>query len=86
MKQTLEVLKLLAGLIPTIVALVRAIEEALPEKGQGAEKLAYVRTMIEKAYTAVKDAAVPFAELWPHIEWTVAFLVGVYNRTGAWRK
>jgi hypothetical protein len=84
--KVVEIAKIAASLIPVVVGAVKAIEEALPEKGQGAEKLAIVRQMIEAAFAAIQGVSVTFAEVWPTVERLVAALVALFNKTGAFRK
>jgi hypothetical protein len=68
-------LKLLISLLPTLISLVKTIEIALPEKGNGATKLAMVREIL----TALNDG-VPAA--WPMIETTINAIVKAFNLTG----
>jgi hypothetical protein len=82
----IELFKLLAALLPTIMACVRAVEEALPDSGKGAEKLRAIRELIEAAWNSVQAASIPFAEAWPLIEKAVAAVVGLFNRTGVFAK
>lgn len=71
----MQTLLLIAQLIPAIIALIKAIEEALPSAGFGSEKLAAVREILENTYAGVK-------EIWPIIEKVIAVLVGLFNKTG----
>lgn len=75
MEKLLTILKLL----PAIIAAIKAIEEAIPEGGKGAEKLAAVRGIIE----AVDASA---AALWPQIAATVGVLVTLFNSAGVFKK
>ena len=75
MEKLLTILKLL----PAIIAAIKAIEEAIPMAGKGAEKLQAVREIIE----TVDSAA---ATLWPQIAATVTVLVTLFNKTGAFAK
>jgi len=84
--RAIEVAKVAASLIPAVVAAVKAIEEALPEKGQGAEKLALVRQMIEQVFATVQGVSITFAELWPTVERLIAGFVALFNKLGQFRK
>lgn len=66
-------------LIPSIIKVIQAIEEALPQAGIGAEKLAAIRQMLEVMYEGITD-------LWPTIEKIIAILVTLFNKTGAFEK
>lgn len=66
-------------LLPAIIAAIKAIEEAVPGQGQGEQKLAAVRGIIEAV-----DAGV--AQLWPQIASTIGVLVGLFNKSGVFKK
>lgn len=63
------------GYIPSIIAVIKAIEEAIPGKGQGEAKLAALREMLE----AIDGG---FATAWPTVQKIVAVLVTLFNKTG----
>ena len=65
----------LLQLIPSIIAAIKAIEEAIPGKGQGEAKLAAIREILESVSGQV-------ATLWPFIEKAISVLVALFNRTG----
>ena len=75
----MEKLLIILKLLPAIIAAIKAIEEAIPAAGKGAEKLQAVREIIETV-----DASV--AALWPQISAVVAVLVGLMNKTGVFAK
>ena len=65
----------LLQLLPAIITAIRAIEEAIPGKGQGEMKLAAIREILESVSGQV-------ATLWPFIEKAISVLVALFNRTG----
>lgn len=65
-------------LIPALIAAMRAIEEAIPGTGKGEEKLAAIRGILE----AVDSGA---SKYWPQIQSVIGVLVGLFNRTGAFK-
>ena len=69
----------LLQLLPAIITALKAIEEAIPQPGQGAAKLAALRAILEGVSTQV-------ASLWPVIEKAVSVLVGLFNATGVFAK
>jgi len=75
----MEKLIIILKLLPAIIAAVKAIEEAIPAAGKGAEKLQAVREIIE----AVDQAA---GTLWPQIASVIATVVGLLNTTGVFKK
>jgi len=75
----MQVLLLIAQLIPALIAMIKAIEEALPIAGMGSEKLAAVRQIIETAFEGAK-------ETWPVIEKVIGILVTLFNSTGVFGK
>lgn len=75
MNNVLLVLKLL----PAIIEAIKAIEAAIPGKGQGEAKLAAVRGILEAADSTMTT-------LWPTIEKVVGVLVGLFNKTGTFSR
>ncbi len=69
----------LLQLLPAIITALKAIEEAIPQPGQGAAKLAALRGILE----GVSSQA---TSLWPAIEKAVSVLVGLFNATGVFQK
>lgn len=74
----LENIKLMIHLLPLVTQMIRAAEQAVPERGQGQAKLALVRELLELA-----DAGLTTA--WPLIEKMIGVLVRTYNATGVFR-
>lgn len=83
--QAFQTIRLVLSLLPMILDVVRAIEAALPEGGNGAEKLALVRETIAAGYAIATDAVASFETVWPALEKTVAAAVALFNATGAFR-
>ena len=69
----------LLQLLPAIITAIRAIEEAIPGKGLGEQKLAAIREILEAASGQV-------ALFWPLIEKAIGVLVGLFNKTGVFSK
>ena len=69
----------LLQLLPAIITAIRAIEEAIPGKGLGEQKLAAIREILEAASGQV-------ALFWPLIEKAISVLVGLFNKTGVFSK
>lgn len=68
-------LLIIMKLLPAIIAAVKALEEAIPDGGKGAEKLEAVRLIIEAVDEGVRA-------LWPQISAVVSVLVGLFHKTG----
>ena len=66
-------------IVPAIIAALKAIEEAIPGSGQGEQKLAAVRGMIE-------DVDGSYKTLWPQIAGVITVLVNLFNATGVFKK
>ena len=69
----------LLQLLPAIITAIRAIEDAIPGKGLGEQKLAAIREILEAASGQV-------ALFWPLIEKAIGVLVGLFNKTGVFSK
>ena len=86
MTQFLTIARLVLGLLPLLLDAVRAIEAAMPASGQGAAKLAIIRSTLEATFNVAGDAVATFDQVWPALEKTVAAVVGVFNTTGVFKK
>jgi len=75
----MQTVLLVLQLIPAVIKVMQAIEEALPQAGYGAEKLAAVRQMLEVTYSGIK-------EVWPVLEKVIAIFVDLFNQTGVFVK
>ena len=69
----------LLQLLPAIITAIKAIEEAIPGKGQGELKLAALREILESVSGQVSS-------LWPFIEKAIGVLVGLFNKVGVFTK
>jgi hypothetical protein len=63
------------NLIPALIAAIKAIEQAIPGAGQGENKLAAVRGILESVDSA-------YADLWPKLQPIVGILVRLFNKSG----
>ncbi len=70
---------LVLKMLPVIIAAIKAIEEAIPGNGQGEQKLAMLRQILELADGTVTN-------IWPTIEGLVKVLVKTFNDTGVFKK
>lgn len=84
--QYVQTIKLVLSLLPLIIQLVRSIEEALPESGQGAAKLTMVRSALEAGYKMATDAVISFEEAWPQISNVISAVVTMFNVSGVFKK
>ena len=71
----MKTLLLVIQLIPAVINLIRAIEEAIPEAGFGAEKLKAVKEILQASYDGM-------TEIWPIVEKIIAIVVSMFNKTG----
>ncbi len=72
-------LMLVIKLIPVIIELLKAIEAAIPEQGQGTAKLQAVRQILELTDNSIKEA-------WPMVQGVIEVLVKTFNTTGVFKK
>lgn len=72
-------LMLVIKLIPVIIELLKTIEAAIPEQGQGAAKLQAVRQILELTDSSIKEA-------WPMVQGVIEVLVKTFNTTGVFKK
>lgn len=86
MLKFIQLLKTLAELLPVLIMIVKAVEEAIPGRGVGEQKLAMVRGMLESAYEVTNAASsIPFAEFWKLAEPAINSAVALFKRTGEFK-
>jgi hypothetical protein len=86
MANVIAIIKLVLSLVPVILETVKAVEAALPQSGQGAAKLALVRTTVHAAFDVAGNAVATFEQVWPALEKTIGAVVGLFNTTGVFKK
>lgn len=74
----LDQIKTTVEWLPTIVTLVQAVENAWPEKGQGAVKLMLVKEILVAVNSGIES-------MWPAIETMIAAIVKAMNLTGKFK-
>lgn len=75
----MEKLLIIAKLIPVLIDIIKAVEEAIPGSGKGEAKLAAIRGILEATVES-------FADLWPSLVKVVSTLVALFNTTGVFKK
>jgi hypothetical protein len=86
MSQVIAIIKFVAQLIPAIIAIIKSLEDALPQTGLGTEKLAMIRQIFEEAYKAATEAMPDIEKVWAVIKKFIDIMVGVFNKTGTFTK
>lgn len=84
--QFLTVLKLVVSMLPLLIDVIKAIEDAIPGTGKGEAKLAAVRGVVESTYKVSTDVQADFQAVWPVMENTVAGIVKGFNAAGVFQK
>lgn len=74
----MEKIKLLINLLPLLIALIKSVETAIPEKGQGAVKLAMIKEILISADSTI-------SAIWPFLEMAIGALVKGFNASGAFK-
>lgn len=69
----------LLQLLPAIIIAMKALEEAIPGKGQGEMKLAAIREILESTSGQVQM-------IWPYVEKAISVLTTIFNKTGTFAK
>lgn len=82
----LKIARLIVSLMPILITAIKSAEEAMPESGKGAVKLAMVRGMLESAYSAANDTEATFDEVWPPIKRAVDAIVSAFNAAKSFKK
>lgn len=66
--QYLIIVKALIELLPIVVQIIKMIEETIPDRNVGTQKLEIARTMIQSAYTTATTYTFAFDQLWPMLQ------------------
>lgn len=74
----MNILKI-AAMLPSVIALIRGLEEAMPGQGRGEAKLALLRGVLEAADSTIAGA-------WPVLERVIGVIVGTFNKTGEFQR
>lgn len=82
----LEAIKLVLGIVPTLISAITAIEDALPEGGKGALKLQAVKDLLQAGWETATDAVGKFDDAWPALQRAIGVLVALFNAAGKFRK
>lgn len=82
----LEIVKLVLALFPVLISAIKAVEEAIPGQGNGEQKLAMVRGVLESAFKVASDVTVQFEAIWPALAGTISAVVGAFNQSGIFAK
>ena len=69
-----ETAKTIAKLLPAVISAVKAVEAMFPEGGNGAKKLAMVKSMLVAANDHTKQIA-DFEAFWPVVSKTIGGLI-----------
>lgn len=86
MANFLAIVRLVLSLLPLLIDAVKAVEAAMPGVGQGAQKLAIIRSTLQAAFSVVDNTVATFDQVWPAMEKTVTAVVSTFNATGAFKK
>ena len=74
----MDKIKLIINLLPILISLIKSVETALPEKGQGATKLEMVKEILISVDSGV-------SAMWPFVESTITAIVKAMNVSGAFK-
>lgn len=78
--------KTVLDLLPALIAVIKALEEAFPAGGQGQLKLDMLRASLQGAYSTANNATLAFETLWPALQSTANNIVATFNATGVFKK
>ncbi len=68
----------LSKYLGALIQIIKVVESAIPGSGQGSEKIAMVRELLELTDNSL-------SEFWPTIEKIIAVLVKTFNATGLFK-
>ncbi len=80
----------IVNLLPTIIQLIKALEEVMPESGQGTAKLGIVTGVLSAVSETAKDekltGGMPSDKWLAFVASVVSKIVSVFNATGVFKK
>jgi len=82
----IAIARLIISLIPMTMELIKAIEEAIPGRGKGEEKLGLVRDVLEEMFEPVQGVVDTFEALWTKMSPVIGIIVKRFNNTGTFEK
>lgn len=82
----LDILKIIIGILPILIDAIKLVERNIPGSGNGVEKLAATKTLLESSYKISTDAVMSFESIWPALQKTIAGLIAAFNATGVFAK
>ena len=78
------ILKLIVQLLPVVLDTIKIAETEIPQSGQGAAKLAFVKNILTQTVDVSKDVSA--ADYSTAIEKAVGIAVSLFNATGIFKK
>ena len=69
----------LAQYLATLIQILKAVEAAIPESGNGAAKLQMVRELLEMVDDGIH-------EMWPSLEKVISVIVKTFNAAGIFKQ
>ncbi len=86
MSNFVTILRLVIQLLPVVIEAIKAVEAAVPQGGQGTQKLEMVRGILQSAYDVAGNLEATFDQLWPVLRSAISGVVSVYNAAGTFKK
>lgn len=80
----IEIFKLVVQLLPLLIEAIKAVEAAMPGKGQGEIKLGLIRSALEASYHAAGQ--IEFNDIWSVLAKMIDGIVKLFNSTGVFSK
>lgn len=75
--QYLIIIRTVVSLLPAIIEIVKQLDEAIPDSGQGSNKLELLRVILEAGAETASNAKEAFELAWPAIQKVVAAVVSL---------
>lgn len=72
-------------LLPITIEVIKKIEAAIPGQGQGEQKLVAAREILSGIYLTSGGLVEVFETAWPALQKIIGAVVGLFNRTGAFK-
>jgi hypothetical protein len=84
--QFLEIAKLIISLFPLLIQAVQAVEAAIPNSGNGQQKLELIKSIIQTSYESSNKLVASFEQLWSPLSSVVQAIVTAFNAVGIFKK
>jgi hypothetical protein len=80
--KVVSMMKFVGVIVPEVITLMKVVETAVPQSGQGQTKLAIVQNAVEESYKQVEGNLPAFGVVWKVLSGIISAFVSIFNKNG----